>query len=182
MNSEYVKAIEHSYTLISQANTDMISLWLEYTFLTWQWWLGVALTIVPWIAWIIFKKKESANRLLFVGLFVMLISAWLDLMGILFGLWSYYSNVVPFSPAFLPWDFTLLPVTVMFLLQIKPKISPFIKAVAFSGFSSFIAEPFFNMIGIYNPSHWKYIYSFPIIIVIYLISDWLSKRMYFERI
>ena len=59
----------------------------------------------------------------------MLICSWLDLMGILFGLWSYYDNVVPFSPAFLPWDFTLLPVVIMFLLQIKPKINPIIKAI-----------------------------------------------------
>jgi len=174
--------MEHAYNLISQANSDMIKLWLKHTFLTWQWWVGVALTIVPWILWAIIRKRESSNRLLFVGFFVMVISSWLDLMGILFGLWSYYDNVVPFSPAFLPWDFTLLPVTIMFLLQIKPKVSPIIKAIAFSIFSSFVAGPFFVWIGTYNPKHWKYIYSFPIVVVIYLVSDWLSKRIHFEKL
>lgn len=182
MNYEYVKGMDKAYNLITQSNDVMLSLWANHTFLTWQWWLGLSLTIVPWVLWIIFRKKDSTYRLLFVGLFVILISSWLDLMGILFDLWSYYYNVVPFSPAFIPWDFTLLPVSIMFILLIKPKISPIIKAIGFAVFSSFIAEPFFTWIGIYNPDKWKYIYSFPIILVIYLMSNWLSKRSYFEKI
>lgn len=182
MNNEYLKGMEDAYNLISQANVNMISIWLKYTFLTWQWWFGVCLTIIPWVLWLILRRKESTNRLLFTGLFVILISSWFDIIGILFGLWSYYYNVVPFSPAFIPWDFTLLPVTIMFLLQIKPKISPIIKAIVLSVVSSFIVEPFLVWIGVYNPKHWKYIYSFPIIIVIYLVSDWLSKRSHFEKL
>jgi hypothetical protein len=182
MNSNYVKGMEDTYSLITQSNNDMISLWLKYTFLTWQWSLGVCLATIPWVLWLIFRRKESTNRLLFAGLIVIIISSWLDFMGILFGLWSYYYNIVPFSPAFFPWDFTLLPVIVMSLLQIKPKISPIIKAIGLSVFSSFMAEPFFVWIGIYNPKHWKYIYSFLIIIGIYLACDWFSKRSQFEKL
>lgn len=182
MEQTYINGMERAYSLILQANHLMISLWLKNTFLHWQWWLGVCLAIIPWVLWLIFRKKESTNRLLFTGFFVMLIASWLDLMGILFGLWSYYHNVVPFSPAFVPWDFTLLPVSIMFLLQVKPQMSPIIKAIAFSIFSSFIGEPFFVWIGIYNPKHWEYIYSFPIVIVIYLVSDWFSKRPHFEKL
>jgi len=47
MKNEYFKAMEDSYNLVSQANNEMISLWLKYTFLTWQWWVGVCLTIIP---------------------------------------------------------------------------------------------------------------------------------------
>ncbi len=180
--SDYIKGMENSYSLISQANDEMIHLWLSNTFLTWQWWLGVSLATVPWVIWIIFRRKESTNRLLLAGLFAILISSWLDIMGILFGLWSYHYNVVPFSPAFVPWDFTLLPVTIMFFLQIKPYIKPLIKATVFSVCSSFIAEPIFVWIGIYNPKHWEHIYSFPIVIAIYLICDWISKRNHFERL
>lgn len=182
MNNEHIKRMEDAYNLLTQSNNDMISLWLKYTLLTWQWWLGVCLAIIPWVLWLILRRKESTNRLLYTGLFVILISSWLDCIGIHFGLWSYYYNVVPFSPAFMPWDFTLLPVTIMFLLQFKPKISPIIKAIGFSIFSSFIAEPFFVWLEMYNPKHWKYIYSFPIFIVIYLVSDWFSKRPNFEKL
>lgn len=51
MEPAYNKGMENAYTLISQANKDMIGLWLKYTFLSWQWWFGVWLTIIPWILW-----------------------------------------------------------------------------------------------------------------------------------
>lgn len=182
MNNEYIKGVEAAYDLIKQSNKDMISVWFEFTLWSWQWWIGVVLAVVPWVLWFIFKKKESTNRLLFVGFFIILISSWLDIMGILFGLWSYYHNVVPFSPAFVPWDFSLLPVTVMFFLQIKPKIKPIYKALMFSILNCFIGEPLFVLLGIYNPKHWRYIYSFPIFITIYLLCDWFSKRSHFEEL
>jgi len=182
MGNEYIKGMEKAYNLISQANDVMISLWLKHTLFDWHWWFGLFLTVLPWVIWIIFRRKESSDRLLYVGFFVMVISSWLDVIGILFGLWDYYDNVVPFSPAFIPWDFSLLPVAVMFFLQIKPKVNPLLKAAVFSAISSFVIEPFFVMTGIYNPKHWKHIYSFPIIIVIYLISDYISKRSHFEKL
>ena len=182
MNDEYIKVMENAYCLISQANKEMISVWFKYTLFTWQWWVGVALTIIPWVLWIIFRKKESTNRLLLAGFFVILISSWLDFIGLLFGIWSYYYRVIPFSPAFIPWDFTLLPVTIMFFLQIKPNIHPIYKAIVFAGMSAFVAEPIFVMLGIYNPKHWKYIYSFPIFFLIYLVTNWFSKRRNFEKL
>ncbi|MDP4093974.1 MAG: CBO0543 family protein [Bacillota bacterium] len=174
--------MENAYELISQANKDMINLWLKHTLFGWQWWLGLALTIIPWVLWIILRKKESTNRLLFAGLFIILIASWLDLVGILFGLWSYYNNVIPFSPAFIPWDFTILPVIMLFFIQYKPNIKALYKAIIFSGISSFIAEPIFVLLGTYNPKHWKYIYSFPIMIVLYLVTDWISNRSNFEKL
>ncbi len=181
MNSNYFKGIENAYSLISQANSEMIDLWWKYTFLVdWQWWLGITLTIVPWVLWIIFRKKESTYRLLLAGFFALIVSSWFDLIGILFGLWSYYHKVIPLTPAFFPWDFSLIPVTIMFLLQIKPDTKPLIKGILFSIFTSFIAEPVFVWLDIYNPKHWEYIYSFPIYIIIYLLCDWFSKRQHFD--
>jgi hypothetical protein len=182
MNNEYIQGMEHAFSLITQANKEMINLWINDTFLGWHWWIGVALSIIPWVLWLILRKKESTYRLLFTGLFVILIASWLDILGVLFGLWSYYYNVVPFSPAFVPWDFTLLPVTIMFFLQVKPDIRPIYKAIVFSLLSSFVGEPIFVILDIYNPKHWKYIYSLPIVIAIYLVADWFSKRKAFEKL
>ncbi len=182
MNGDYLKGMEQAYSLIEQANDLMIHLWLKDTLFTWKWWLGVVMSTVPWIIWFIFRRQESKDRLLLAGFFVMLIASWFDVLGVLFGLWSYYHNVVPFSPAFVPWDFTLLPVMTMFFLQIKPRISPWLKAIVLSGISSFMAEPLFVYIGLYNPKHWKFIYSFPILAVIYLMAHWLSRRVAFKEL
>lgn len=174
--------MEHAYSLIIQADQEMLQMWLQYTVFAWQWWLGVSLSILPWVIWIIFRKKDSSDRLLLAGFFVMLIASWFDLLGICHGRWSYYMNVVPVSPAFVPWDFTLLPVVIMLTIQIKPHLSPVIKALFITLFSSFVVEPFFVWIGLYNPKHWEYIYSVPILFVIYLIAHWLAHRSGFERL
>ncbi|MGE5422266.1 MAG: CBO0543 family protein [Ignavibacteriales bacterium] len=181
-NPETAKALEHAYRLITEANHEMIRIWVRDTLFGWEWWLGFVLAIVPWVLWKIFKKQESTNRLLYAGMFVVIITSWLDIIGVLFGLWSYYHNVVPFSPAFVPWDFTLFPVTVMFLLQWKPDIPPIYKAIGFSIFGAFISEPIFAWLGMYNPKNWEYYYSFPILVCIYLVADWLSKRSDFEKL
>ena len=174
-NNDFIDSIEKVYSSIKNNNNQMISLWLKYTLFTWRWWLGVFASIAPWIVWTIFKKKNSAQRLLFVAFFVIIVSCWLDFFGVLTGLWSYYYNVVPLAPAFFPWDFTLLPVTVMAFLQFKPKFNPFIKSIIFSAITSFGAEPLLKWMDFYNPKQWHSYFSFPIFIVIYLVAHWISR-------
>lgn len=182
MSPEHIQQMEAGYSLIHQAYQISIILWFKYVLYGWRWWLQVGLSIIPWILWFKFSKKDSRDRLLYAGFFVMLISGWFDVLGILFGLWSYYFKVVPFSPAFEPWDFTLLPVVTMTFLQYKPQISPYLKALILSAISAFIAEPIFVWLGFYNPKHWEFCYSFPIYIVIYLIAYKLSIATRFEKI
>lgn len=62
------------YELVSDTTYEKLEIWSEGVLFTWQWWIGVALTIVPWLLWIIFRKKESTLRFLTVGFFVMFIS------------------------------------------------------------------------------------------------------------
>ena len=34
------------------------NLCVEHVLFTWQWWVGVSLTIFPWILWLVFRKRE----------------------------------------------------------------------------------------------------------------------------
>ncbi|OIJ18748.1 hypothetical protein BKP45_15805 [Anaerobacillus alkalidiazotrophicus] len=182
MNKSLQEQVENIYNLVAEANEKMFYVWKENILFTWQWWLSVALTILPWIFWIKFRKKDSTIRLLSAGLFVILISSWLDFFGISLGLWYYIYDVIYIIPNYFPWDFTLLPVTIMFLIQFKPNSNRYIKAIFFSLLASFVAEPFFIWIGMYQPKKWEHIYSFPIYIVIFLIADYISKRSSWEKI
>ncbi|HWP98694.1 MAG TPA: CBO0543 family protein [Syntrophomonadaceae bacterium] len=182
MDPYYIQQMEVAYSLIHQADQLMTTLWLKYVLFGWRWWIGVFLMLAPWILWFIFRKKDSSDRLLYAGLFTILISSWFDVLGILFGLWSYYYPVVPFSPAFVPWDFSLLPVITMAFLQYKPKINPYLKAVIYSVIGSFIAQPLFVWMGYYNSKHWEHYYSFPIFFVIYLIAYKFSVATRFEKL
>lgn len=173
---EYLKKAAKIYDLIEKAHDKKIEFWLEHVIFTWQWWLGIFLTVVPWILWFFFRKKESTYRLLLSGLFVILISSWLDFIGVDLGLWHYNYDVMPFLPSYLPWDFTLIPVIIMSLIQFKPDSNPFIKAFIFAVGSAFIGEPFFAWIKTYSPENWKYIYSCPFLFCIYLLGHFVSKR------
>lgn len=170
------------YKLIIDANSKMAYLWKAEMLFKWRWWLLVILTITPWLLWIKFKRKESTYRLLLVGVIIMLITSYLDFIGVILGAWHYNWKVVPIIPGYIPWDFSLFPVFIMFLLQYKAKISPFIKALIFSSLSTFVFEPFFRYLKIYCADNWKSIYSFPIYIIIYLFADFLVKRDEFEKI
>ncbi|MBC9786642.1 hypothetical protein H1S01_19550 [Heliobacterium chlorum] len=180
------KVIEHvinDSVIISQMNSEYITLWKENVFLTSRWWITVALLILPWIIWLTFRKRESTHRLLYAGFWVYLISSILDAAGVAFGLWCYVVTPLPYLHSFfLPWDGSVLPVVVMLMIQIKPKLPSYLKAAIFALGSSFIAEPLAIWVKIYQPLTWRHYYGVPIYFVIYLLAHWMSKRKEFKRI
>ncbi|QGH34633.1 hypothetical protein GI584_11585 [Gracilibacillus salitolerans] len=165
-----IERIQELFEKIHEINNEQIQIWLEYIVFTWQWWIGLGLTIIPWILWFLFRKKDSSLRLLTSGFFMITISTLLDSLGIQLGFWLYKYEVLPFIPAFTPWDVSLIPVFTMFFLQIKPNISPYIKGCVFGVVTAFVAEPFFIFIEIYEPLTWEHIYSIPIYFILYLIA------------
>lgn len=172
--------IDENIEQIHKLIQEKINIWSEYVLFSRLWWLGVGLSVIPWIIWFIVRKKESTDRILYAGFFVIVISLALDIVGDQYSLWHYRYNVLPIVPTYFPWDITLMPVTVMFFLQVKPNMNVFIKAVIFGLFSSYIAEPFFQWLEVYVPIQWKFTYSFPIQIVIYLVAHYLSRREKFS--
>ncbi|WP_445491707.1 CBO0543 family protein [Niallia sp. 03133] len=170
------KLIDNNISDIHRLIQEKVDIWKEHVVFTDLWWIGVGLSILPWILWFIFRKKKSTDRILYAGFFVIIIALALDIVGDQFGLWHYRFNVLPIVPTYFPWDVTLMPVTVIFFLQIKPNSNPFLKAVLFALFSAFIAEPFFQWMGVYVPTKWKFHYSIPIQILIYLVAHYLSRR------
>jgi hypothetical protein len=181
MFQEYVSKQNALQDLSNELSSKMRSLYTENVFLTWRWWLCLALTIGPWIVWIIIRKKDSTARLLFSGLITIPIAMILDDIGVELNFWDYNVDVDAINPSFLLWDMTILPVTTMLLLQFKQKIHPVIKALFLAGLASFIIEPLFAWMNFYDPEKWMYIYSFPIYAAIYLLAYLSSTRKSFEK-
>lgn len=148
--------------------------WLDHEILTWRWWLGLGLSVVPWIVfWCAARNKPYFDRLLYVCLYVIMVSVILDTLGDQYGLWHYRYNVIPAIPTYFPWDFTLMPLAIITMLIIKPRVNPWIKAIVFALLASFVGEPLFNWADVYVLEKWKYIYSVPIQIVLYLTAHLL---------
>ncbi|MGP0686627.1 CBO0543 family protein [Priestia aryabhattai] len=113
---------------------------------------------------------------------IAIFSSFLDMIGDFLGLWDYRYEVFPLTSNYLPWDLFLLPIPVMFFIQVKPKIKPVIKALIYSVLASFIGLPLLNWIGVYKQLHWRYIYSFPILIVIYIAASYIASKRKFEKL
>lgn len=133
-DNESLEKTKELYEQNSNTNMQYISLWTEEIIFSWRWWVSILFTLLPWILWGIFRKKESSARLIGVGFFTMFLTAWMDFIGVDFGLWYYPIDAIPFVPSYIPYDFCVLPVMVMFLIQYKPHISPFWKARGYNCF------------------------------------------------
>lgn len=163
-------------------NYEKLHIWLDYTVFSWRWWLGVLIMVCLTVIWLKFRKKESTDRLLYTGLFVAILASFLDMIGVFLGLWEYRYEVFPLTHNYFPWDLFLLPISIMIILQIKPNMNPFIKGIIYAGFSSFIGLPLLTWLDIYKPIKWEYIYSFPILVIIYLAAHYVSLRNQFEKV
>lgn len=179
VNTNQIDTMNQVYNAIHEVNRAMFRIWKEDSLFTWEWWLGVGLVIIPWVVWVILRKKDSTDRLLHAGFFVIIISAWLDFFGVSLGLWVYKYSIIPSIPTYIPWDFCLIPVTMLLLLQYKPNLNPLIKAIFIAGMTAFVGEPIFKWIGLYDPRGWKYIYSALVYGGIYLAAHYISRRKKF---
>ena len=174
MDGKTFATVRRIYQMIDQANDEMLQVWQNEIVFTWRWWLEIALSIIPWVLWFFYRKRESTGRLLCTGFLVVIISSWFDFLGTTIGLWYYPVKLIPTVPSYIVYDFTLMPVIVMSLLQVRPEINAFVKGCLFAGVTAFVGEPVFEWLHFYNPVHWKHIYSFPIYLAIYLIANYVS--------
>nr|WP_240343847.1 CBO0543 family protein [Paenibacillus sp. SYP-B3998] len=138
--------------------------------------------IIPWVIWVIFRKKESSSRFIHAAFILIIMTLFLDLIGVLNGYWVYPIKIFPPAIVFFPFQISVLPVLLMFFLQIKPTISPYIKALIFGFILAYICMPIMKTLHFYKPIHWKYTYSFIILIVIYLVAHWFGRASNFEEI
>ncbi|WP_121662151.1 CBO0543 family protein [Metabacillus litoralis] len=178
--SEIVKQMTQVFSNYEQAHSLLVDIWFELIYLTPIWWLGLLLGIFPWLIWWKVHNKNYTGDLFRAGLFMATVSLLLDSLGVQLGLWIYPYNIFPFIPGYFPWDLTLLPITMMLLIEIKLNLNPIYKGTIYSAFSSFIGEPLAIFFKLYEPLHWKNYYSFPIYILLFLLTNQVAKSKLFN--
>jgi hypothetical protein len=91
---------------------------------------------------------------------------YLDDIGSELNLWNYPIKLVNIVPRLNPIDISVLPVMHMLIYQYFTRWKPFtIANIIVALFNSYIAEPYFLKINIYELTNWKYSYSIPIYIL-----------------
>ncbi|HWO77415.1 MAG TPA: CBO0543 family protein [Bacillus sp. (in: firmicutes)] len=174
--------IEKAVQKITEANQLTVESVMNAFLFTWQWWIALAMMIVPWIIWVIFRDRKNSARLFSAGLLVMVISEILDAIGVSMGKWAYPVKVIPVATVSFSFRLSVLPVLTMLLLQFKPRLNPFIKAIFYGGFGAFVGLPLLASIDLYKKIDWAYTYSFFILSTTYLLAHWFSRRNSFQEI
>jgi hypothetical protein len=174
--------IEKATNKIFEANQLTIESVKDAFLFTWQWWIALAMIIVPWIIWMIFRDRKSSARLFSAGLLVMVIAESLDAIGVSFGKWAYPVKVIPVATVSFSYRLSVLPVFSMLLLQFKPQLNPYIKAIFFGAAGAYAGLPILAILDLYKKIDWSLNYSFVILSLMYLLSHWFSRRNSFEKI
>ncbi len=182
MHKHVTNGMKKVHELLMEATKLEIKTYFEHIIFTWRWWILLIGPILLWILWFKYRKKESTDRLLYAGFIVVIITLLFDSSGHQLGAWQYFYGIIPFIPMYMPWDLGFLPVYTMFFIQIKPHVKPYKKAIIYSGLLSFVLEPIFMKLEFFHYPKWDYIYSFFVYIGLYLIANYVSERMHFERI
>ncbi|MCL6548541.1 MAG: hypothetical protein K6T30_06495 [Alicyclobacillus sp.] len=155
--------------------------WHAHVLFTWRWWLEVAFAVLPPGLWWMWRRRESTMRLVTAGLFVLLVSSWLDFIGTSFGLWCYPYPLLPTRPPFLPWE-VMLAVEYTTLVQWRLPLPAWGKGLAAGFLNAFVVEPSVRTLGMYDPAHWRYVFSLPLYALIYLAADRLARRPTFAAL
>lgn len=170
---EVIAAIEFQLTHMR------IDEWLHHDLFAWQWWLMLAVLIIPWFFW---WKKVDRTRLMeiiLLGMMVFIISSYLDAVLSELGLWVYHYWIIPLWPRLIAADWSVLPLTYMFIYQkYGSSWRVFITAMTItSALYSFVGESFLIWIGVYELHGWQHYYSFPIYLGIGVLVKWLTGLM-----
>ena len=141
--------------------------WLSYELFTIQFWLLIAMLILPWIIWWKLVDRKRFFEIVIFGLLINILVTTLDEIGCQLNLWEYRYDLEPLFPRLIPMNFSMLPIGYMLVYQYFTKWKTFIIAnILLAAIFAFVGEPIFVFVKIYVLFNWRHIFSFPIYILI----------------
>jgi hypothetical protein len=172
-NNHITKTFQKAQKMRVELHRLNISQWFHETFLTWEWWFLVCLTIVPLVIWWKVLDKSRAYEIAFYGCMINIMAVILDDIGTNFSWWSYPIKLVPIVPPLLTADSILVPIIFMIVYQLFSLSlrTFFISNLITACILAFAAEPMFVWIGYYKLYDWKFIYSF----LFYIVSTSVAR-------
>ncbi|MBO1515585.1 CBO0543 family protein [Metabacillus bambusae] len=158
--------------------------WLKDEVFTWNWWVLLALLIIPWLIWFKYADRRRMLEILLFGALVVIITTSLDTVGNEIGLWVYPTQLIPLSNEAIEFDHSIVAVGFMLLYQYFRTWKTFVIALIFmAAIFSFIGEPLCHLLEAVLYIKWSYFYSFVYYITIGILIKAIVgklKRMYVQ--
>lgn len=134
--------------------------WVQDDLFSFNWWLLMAATILPFFIWWKLVDKERFFEILAFGLICGIFACFLDVMGVDLLLWGYPDKLFHFIPPLMPADFVVIPVSGMLIYQYFRTWKSFSTAsVILAAIFAYIIEPLFSLLNMFELIHWKHTYS-----------------------
>jgi len=157
--------------------------WLNDDLFTPQWWLLLVILVMPWIIWWKYVDRTRLLQITLLGMFTLILSSYLDAMGSELALWQYNKMLVPLWSRLISVDFSIMPVTYMFIFQYFRAWRTFaVASIVMALLYSFLAEPLVAWLGIYQLNSWNHWYSFLIYILLAFSVRLLVEKLLARRI
>lgn len=166
-------------------NTDsLINYWLDYSNpSTWQFWVLVAILLVPLVILYIGIDKSKVFLIGFYGYSVHVFFTFIDVYGINSGYWHYPYQVFPALPS-ISLDTSMVPVAFMLIYQwtLNNHKNYYLYAIITAAIFAFILKPLlvsidlFKMYGKINYLH--LFIGYVAVLLIAKIITWLFLKLY----
>ncbi|BFT74291.1 CBO0543 family protein [Paenibacillus sp. P36] len=144
--------------------------WLQQDVFSFQWWVIVIVNLVVFALLLILidRKRTLSTVLAFMTAFI--IVGAVDQIGKFFDLWRYPHQLIPFTENLNAVDFFVVPSIFAYLYQRFSSWKSFLIAdVVASLVISYIGEPLFVSLGMYQLMRWSYWQSFIVLVPIAIL-------------
>jgi hypothetical protein len=152
--------------------------WLHDNLFTWQWWILLIATILPWFIWGRLIKKQYRLHVLAFALLIGIISSILDVIGADILLWGYPIKLLFMVPPLFPADLTIIPVIFSLVYYYKHTWKSYTGYIIIVSFLfSYVIEPIFEWADMYRNHqfpHWISLIGF---VLISLVVRWFLERI-----
>ncbi|WP_420851865.1 CBO0543 family protein [Paenibacillus allorhizoplanae] len=148
---------------------------------TWQWWICIVFSILPWWLWWKYRDKFYWKEQLYTGAIITIISCVLDAVGYSIGYWSYNVLILPLPIGIFPYDATLIPVIITTIIRWRPNHFKVTKGILFSLITTFIGHPIFDSWLHFVNHYWNNSNSLPIYFVFIIVADRIYHKLICRR-
>ena len=154
--------------------------WLSQELFSFPWFFNIITLALIYALWIKLVDRKRLRELLLFGSFIAVSAAIIDLIATSQGLWEYTNRVFPIYPATFPFDFTVVPILYMLVMQYTSTWKSFLLgSVIASGIFSFIISPIYIWVGTKVYHNFNYVYMFLLVfidtLVLRAIYNWVTS-------
>ena len=184
MTEHQAKDLKKLTDRYSEATAAWEEYWRDHSYYdTWQFWVLLALLILPLVVLIFRLDREKAFRLGFYGFAVHVLAIYIDLYATTHDWWAYPFKVFPFPPSSFSLDASLIPVSYMLVYQwtLHRKKNYYVYMGLLAAAFSFALKPLFVALNLFELHEATYLTLFVAYLAGGLGSKWIVDLFAFAE-